>query len=137
MEEVRGNILEFWGGEVVFVSERDQAFDHEGFLDEGVCAGLAGELFDILGAGEIDDGDMAGVRGSFERFDGCVAPYAGHFVIHEDKMGIQVFDLFDQVFGRIKAVQRMNAEVASFEDELTDKQVIRVVVDKNDFGVFH
>ena len=45
--------------------EGDEAFDEEWFLDEAVCAGLAGEVFDVGGAGEIDDGDMAGMGGGF------------------------------------------------------------------------
>src|SRR5690348_1259734 len=82
-EKDTGIVLEFWGGEVVFVCEGDQAFDQEGFLDEGVRAGVAGELFDVLVSREVDDRDMAGVGSGLERFDGGVAPYAGHFVIHE------------------------------------------------------
>jgi hypothetical protein len=124
MEEDSGKILAFWGCQVVFLGEGDQAFDHEGFLDVGVCAGVAGELFEVLGAGEIDDGDMAGMRRRFERFDGGVALYAGHFVIHEDEVGIEFFDLFDQVVEGFEARERVDLEVASFEDELTDKQVV-------------
>ena len=77
--------------------EGDQAFDHEGFLDEGVCAGVAGELFDVVGGREVDDRDMAGVGRSLERLDRDVALYSGHFVVHEDEVGIELFDLVDQV----------------------------------------
>jgi len=136
-EKDSGIVLEFWCGEVVFVSEGYEAFDHEGFLDIGVGSCVAGEFFEVVGAGEIDDGDMAGMRRRFERFDGGVALYAGHFVIHEDEVGIEFFDLFDQVVEGFEARERVDLEVASFEDELTDKQVVGVVVDKNNFGAFH
>lgn len=136
-EEDTGFVLEFWCGEVVFVCEGHEAFDHEGFLDIGVCAGVPCEFFEVVGAREIDDGDMAGMRRGFERFDGGVALYAGHFVIHEDEVGIELFDLVDQVVEGIETTECMDLEIASFEDELTDKQVVGVVVDENNFGAFH
>ena len=97
-EEDSGFVLEFWGGEVVFVCEGYEAFDHEGFLDIGVGSCVAGEFFEVVGAREIDDGDMAGMGRGFERFDGGVALYAGHFVVHEDEVGGEIFYLVDQVF---------------------------------------
>jgi len=119
------------------VCEGDQAFDHEGFLDEGVCAGEPGEVFDVGGSREVDDRDMAGVGGGFERLDGVVAAYAGHFMVHEDEVGVEVFDRVDQVVEGVEARECVDVEIASFKDELTHEQVVRVVVDKNNPRVFH
>jgi hypothetical protein len=119
------------------VGEGHEAFDQKGFLDEGVCAGVPGEFFEVVSTGEVDDGNMAGIGRGFECFDGVVASYSGHVVVHEDEVGIELFDLVDQVVEGIEARECMHLKIASFEDELTDEQVVGVVVDKNDFGVFH
>ena len=58
-------------------------------------------------------------------------------MVHEDEGGVDGPGLVEEGVQGLAAGNGVDLEMASFKDEFTDKQVIGIVVDKQNSMVFH
>src|ERR1700743_1171258 len=107
--------------------------DLERFFDKVICSDLFGQFLQFGVSRKVDNRNHAKIGMPFQCVDRILSANNRHFMINKNEIRLKPTDLFDKIVKRIAPSQCENTKIASFEYELTDQQVIWIIIDDKDF----